>query len=800
MFAACSRFLGRRRVNARACTLASMPLTDERADPLLADLTDPQRHAVLHESGPLLILAAAGSGKTRVITRRIAHLVRRGVPPWSILALTFTNKAAAEMRGRVEALLGAEFAARGLTVTTFHALGARLLRRFGERAGVRGLRSDYSIYDTADQLALVKRTLATLDISPTNFVPRSMLDHISDAKSRLVDADGFARAASDFYFKTVAKIYTAYEEGLRAANAVDFDDLLLLTARMLAESAPVRDECRARWAHLLIDEYQDTNHAQFEIARLLAGGETVSPPNIAVVGDPDQSIYGWRGADIGNILEFEQRFPSTRVIALGENFRSTAPILGAADTLIRRNVRRKPKPLFTRKPGGEKVRAIRTRDEQHEAAMVVDWFRTLRTDQPDGRALAWREMAVLYRTNALSRVMEDALRSAGVPYVIARGTAFYQREEVKNALAYLRVVANPRDDVSLGRIVNTPPRGLGDTSLEQIAVFAGASRIGLFDGLRRAAGGGLPALSPRARAAAGRFVELFDGWTGAGSFLGAGVSGSLRDLAERVLDESGLRAMYEAQARASNLEADKERLENLDQVISSAAEFEAGYDPAADPAGDTPRESDAPAAPPLLAMLRAYLESVSLVADADLIDPEQGAVTLMTLHAAKGLEFPAVAIIGLEHGVLPHIRSTMPTSDDYEEERRLLFVGMTRAMRRLLLSTAALRIIRGRAERTMASPFLDEIGREHVAFTDLGGPLDDEDPRDEPERFAPPPSPADNPYARDYPVGSMVRHPRFGLGQVVSITGGNSPRAEIKFRDAGVKTIVFEYVRLVRVK
>ncbi len=843
-------------------------MEDTTGDPLLADLTEPQREAVRCTEGPLLVLAAAGSGKTRVITRRIAYLVRAGIPPWSILAVTFTNKAAGEMRSRVEALLGPmeggtglpadvsareggatpSRATRGLTVTTFHALCARLLRRYAAVAGLPGLTPEFAIYDAADQAALMKRVLGELQLSTSNWPPRSVLSAISRAKNDLVDSDRYAAGARDFYTKTVSKAYTAYQRALRAANAVDFDDLLVLTAGMLGGNGRVRGECQARWRYLLIDEYQDTNKAQFEIARLLAGGSEsgiglpaddptarkgdATGPNICVVGDPDQSIYGWRGADISNILDFETHYPSARVIRLGENFRSTAPILAAADTLIRNNVRRKHKDLFTRRPGGEKVRVVLCRDEQHEAALVVDWFRGLHeSGDGEGRqdrktaegtegggegGLAWRDMAVFYRTNALSRVIEDGLRAAGIPYLIARGTAFYEREEVRNALAYLRVVANPADDVSLERIVNTPTRGIGDASVERIGAFARAAGTTLFEGMRRAAE--VPEVSPRSRGAIAKFVEILQGWTGHGTFMGEGLPGSLADLVSRVIKESGLEEMYRNQARASGSEADEERLENLDEVVSSAAQFELEYDPSADPAtGGIGRSLpavagpvDQPQTPPLLSLLRSYLESVSLVADADTLDPTQGAVSLMTLHAAKGLEFPAVAVIGLEEGLLPHQRVREDLSGkELEEERRLCFVGITRAMRRLTITSAAIRTLRGVPERTIPSRFLGELGQAaNIAVSDqsdqLGG-LDE-------AGFG-----SDGEFGRSgglssrglaekpaglsakFPVGSRVRHPQFGLGEVVSVSGGLQARAQIRFRDVGVKTLILEYARLQRV-
>lgn len=787
------------------------PPDDVNAADLLDDLTEPQRRAVLHTEGPLLVLAAAGSGKTRVITRRIAYLIRLGIPAWSVLALTFTNKAAGEMRERVATLLsGNERSSRGLTVTTFHSLCARLLRRYAEQAG---LKPDFSIYDTSDQSALVKRVINELNLSTTNWPPRSALSAISNAKNELIDAAAYAARAGDFYTRTAAKIYEAYEAALRQANAVDFDDLLLRTVRALRDSEMVREECRSRWQYLLIDEYQDTNRAQFAIASLLAGD--VSPerrPNICVVGDPDQAIYGWRGADISNILDFEERYPGAAVIALGENFRSTSPVLTAADTLIKHNKRRKHKPLFTSKPGGENVEAILCRDEQHESMVVVDWLRHKHEASGTGArtqaGLAWRDMAIFYRTNALSRVMEDALRAAGVPYVIARGTAFYEREEVKNALAYLRALANPADSVSLSRILNVPTRGLGDASLDKLEAFAAAGRITLFEAIRAAAANQPVGITARAATACRKFCEMFDAWTGVEGFLGTshGVAESLATLVERVIKESGLENMYSAQAHASKSESDEERLDNLAELVSSARQFELEYDPEGDP---SPIMSSGATLDPhsTLAMLRAYLESVSLVADADAVDPTQGAVTMMTLHAAKGLEFPAVAIIGLEEGMLPHLRAA-ESEAQMEEERRLCFVGITRAMRRLLLTSAKYRTTRGLPERTIPSRFLGEIGADHVTLSDQSG-MDDsfgmtsrglrEEPRFESDEIHVRPRVAAS-TAVPFPVGTLVRHPQFGTGRVESIESGPNARAKINFQGIGVKTLVLEYARLQRVR
>lgn len=754
--------------------------TSHSEDVLLRDLTPAQREAVLHTEGPLLVLAAAGSGKTRVITRRIAHLVRMGIPPWSILALTFTNKAAGEMRERTELLLGDGSRVRGLTVTTFHSLCARLLRRYAEEAAVPGIRADFTIYDSDDQVSVVKRVIGDLGYSTSNWPPRSVLATISGAKNQLCDAGAYAAAATDFHARSIAKIYKGYESALRSANAVDFDDLLLLTARMLRERESIRRACNERWQYLLIDEYQDTNHAQFVIAAMLAGGMVGggAGPNICVVGDPDQSVYGWRGADISNILEFEEQYPSARVIALGQNFRSTAPILASADSLIRHNKRRKHKDLYTDRQGGDPVEVVMCRDERHEGDLVADW---LRSREESG--LTWRDMAVFYRNNALSRVVEDALRQRGIPYVIARGTAFFQREEVRHVIAYLRVVANPADEVSLMRIINVPTRGIGKASLSAAAAYAGAHGMALFDALGR--GASIPGVSSRAGTAMREFREMVERWTGAGTFMGVDAPGSLSDLTDRIIKESGLETMYRRLAETSHSETDEERIDNLSEMVSSALQFESEFDVSGDPATSdvsllVDPERPQPI-PPLLAMLRAYLESIALVADADAVDPARGAVTLMTLHAAKGLEFPAVAMIGLEEGTLPHSRS-QESESDLEEERRLCFVGITRAMRHLLITSAGSRTIRGRTERSIPSRFLSELDRAHIRVSDQ---TDDEidELRYEMEECG-------------LVKGMMVRHPQFGVGRVLSVDRGRQPRARVEFKGAGTKTLLLEYARL----
>ncbi|CAG1004823.1 ATP-dependent DNA helicase PcrA [Phycisphaerales bacterium] len=798
---------------------------DPRMEALLKDLTGTQREAVLQTEGPLLVLAAAGSGKTRVITRRIAYLIHCGVPPWQILALTFTNKAAGEMRERVYSMLGGHSeenrATRGLTITTFHALCARLLRRYAVPAG---LKPDFTIYDTDDQSAVCKKAIEACQLSSSNFPPRSVLAAISKAKNELLDAEGYAAQAREWNSKNIARVFKEYTRLMRHANAVDFDDLLVLTARALKDNADVRAECQSRWRYLLVDEYQDTNHAQFVIASLIAGGTSLpardqlpqppdSPPpepepsaprgpNFCVVGDPDQSIYGWRGADISNILEFEDHYPGCRTITLGENFRSTAPILALADTLIRHNKRRKHKPLFTSRTGGDKPQAVLCREEGHEGLLVADWLKARHE-----HGVAWRDMAIFYRTNALSRVMEEAMRSAAIPYTIARGTAFYDREEVRNAVAYLRSVANPADDISLSRIVNTPSRGIGKTSLDALEVHASREETTLLEALRDASS--VATLGPRAAPAVAKFVAMLDSWTGGGSFMGALVPGTLTDLVDRIVRESGLRDMYVKQAKTSGSESDAERVDNLDELVSSAHQFELEYDPTADAALNPPPGAHPDLVietPPLLALLRAFLESIALVADADAVDPAQGSVTLMTLHAAKGLEFDSVAMIGLEEGMLPHARAVegLGGDGDLEEERRLCFVGITRAMRRLLITSAKYRTHRGIPNRTMPSRFLAELPEQSLAISDQSGDFDDfEGGTSLPTRVPGVPSGLSLPTrvpGTPFQVGTLVRHPQFGLGEITAITPGSHARATVKFKDLGTKTLVLEYARLTVVR
>jgi len=745
---------------------------------LLDDLNAPQRKAVSHVDGPLLILAGAGSGKTRVITRRVAHLIERGVAPWNILAITFTNKAAGEMRHRVEAL----HAPRGATLCTFHSLCARLLREFAAEAALDG---SYSIYDRDDQLRVTKEAVKNLEIRTDNFPPARVHAAISRAKNDMLtpdDLDGHSEPGrGGFRQRTVAELYREYERILRTNNALDFDDLLLRMVCLMRDHPAVRELLGQRYRYVLIDEYQDTNRAQY----LLAHGIAMDHGNLCATGDPDQSIYAWRGADIHNILDFEENYPEAVVIRLEENYRSTRPILQAASSLISRNAQRKDKALWTRKVGGQDVAVVCCDDEHAEADEVLR--RALRWRQGGGRL---DEVAVFYRVNSLSRVLEDAFRKAAVPYRVARGVEFYNRKEIKDVLAYLRLLVNPADDLSCERIINRPARGIGSTTLGRLRASAGARGISLREACAH------PAWAELGSAATKR-VTAFDE-------LIASLAGRLDRPVARIVEDvvaaSGLEASLEDAGEES-----KQARANVNELISTAAEF------------DQDHES---------ATLADFLHEVALVSDVDRFEGADGAVTLMTLHAAKGLEFPCVFVVGCENGLLPMIRTGGPDSHAVsdaaiEEERRLAFVGMTRAKENLTLSNARHRRLRGVVTSQMTSPFLHEIGTDGVRTEDLTtAPAEGQTPRparrggfyqdatdrraieraadafDEMSQVADP-SNAPPPGYEDLVLNGRVRHPKFGEGKVVALRNRwPDTRAEILFDEVGHKTIWLKYVRL----
>ncbi|MFB3818942.1 MAG: Asp-tRNA(Asn)/Glu-tRNA(Gln) amidotransferase subunit GatC [Candidatus Methylomirabilales bacterium] len=642
-------------------------------DPILADLNPPQQEAVLHSEGPLLILAGAGSGKTRVITRRIAYLIaRRGVQPWQILAVTFTNKAADEMRKRVEQLLGA----RGLSVAlgTFHSTCVRILRKWH---GELGLRSSFVIYDDGDQLSVVKDCLRAANLSERVMNPRGVLARISRAKNDLLGPGEYAALAADFMEERTAKLYAMYQERLRASHAVDFDDLLMLTVRLLQDRPQVLEYYHNLWRYFLVDEYQDTNRAQYQIVNALSARHG----NLCVVGDDDQSIYRWRGADLNNILDFERDHPGCTVIRLEQNYRSTQTILDASGGVVANNVGRKGKRLWTENPVGEPVVIYEATDEQDEADFVVRVLKGLAAEH--GHSLD--DFAIFYRTNAQSRVIEDALRRELTPYVIVGGLRFYERKEIKDTLAYLRLLANPDDAQSFKRIVNVPPRGIGQATVEKLEGLAAAERVSVWEACRRI--GERKILGPKAVKALAELVALIE------RLRARAEVAELPDLIVELLESTG----YVEDLKAEGTAEAQSRIENLQQFIVAAREF-------------LERSDDK--------SLAAFLDSVALVADIDELAEGTGSVTLMTLHSAKGLEFPVVFMTGMEEGIFPHSRS-MNEDKELEEERRLCYVGMTRARERLFLTTALMRRLYNSSSYNLPSRFLDEVPAALV--TRLGG-------------------------------------------------------------------------------
>lgn len=640
-----------------------------RVEALLAGLTPAQREAVEHIEGPLLILAGPGSGKTRVITHRIAYLLHMGVSPENILALTFTNKAAEEMRSRVERLVPGGRVWMG----TFHRFCARLLRQY---ARVAGLSEDYVIYDTEDSARALAAVLSRTGVDTAHFAPAAVAAGISWAKNHLVGPDEYRPRAGHPLGAVVARVYPAYQEHLLRANAVDFDDLLLHVAYLLRDHPEIRRTLDHRFRFVLVDEYQDTNLAQYTIARALS----IDYPNLAVTGDPDQSIYGWRGANLNNILEFEKDFPNVKVVRLEQNYRSTQRILRVAAALIAHNVRRRPKALFTENGEGVPVRLVTYATQHQEAEAIAS---SIAQAVFSGRRRP-RDFAVFYRVNALSRCVELALRRHGVPYQVVQGVEFFQRKEIRDVLAYLRLIQNPRDDVAFLRIINEPPRGLGAKTLRRLADYASEHRLPLLEAARHAPR--IAGLARRAVATLEQFVAMLDR-------LAALSACPMEELLGHVLAES----QYKARFEHSNDEQDQQRLANIDELLTVAREFD-GRDPHPRPLCD-------------------FLEELSLVGDTDDWQSASDRVTLMTLHAAKGLEFPVVFLIACEQGLLPHERSR-DQPEQLEEERRLMFVGMTRAQEELQLSRAVYRDFRGQHRMTVPSQFLMELPRAEMECRD----------------------------------------------------------------------------------
>ena len=641
----------------------------DRAERLLAELNHPQREAVRHAEGALLVLAGAGSGKTRVLTHRIAYLLATGAArPGEILAITFTNKAASEMRERVEQLVGR--ATRAMWVTTFHSACARMLRADAERLGYS---RSFTIYDESDSLRMLKRCMVELGVDPKRYPPRSIRSQVSGAKNKLVDAAAYGQAQGSVFEETAAAVYELYEKRMLEANAMDFDDLLVRTVNLLELSEEARERWRRTFRHVLVDEYQDTNHAQYRLLQLL----TAEHGNLMVVGDEDQSIYGFRHADIRNILDFERDFPEAEIIKLEQNYRSTQTILSAANAVVERNRERRPKRLWTEIAGGEPVRLSELTDEHEEARWVAGEIERLAEED----AVRREDVAVFYRTNAMSRVLEDTLNRFDLPYQVIGGTKFYERAEVKDAVAYLSLLANPADQVSFARVVNSPRRGIGSTSQARLASHANTTGLPIWEVAERAEE--VPGLSGAAIRAVSRFHE-----TMAGLRERAEAEGSVASLLEAVLNESGY---LEALAAERTIEAEG-RAENLEALVAGAAEFDI----------EREREGDSEVTP-----LEEYLQQISLYSDQDSLEREESLITLMTLHNAKGLEYDTVFIIGCEDGAFPHMRALEEGGE--EEERRLCYVGITRARQRLYLTWARERRLFGRAERNLPSRFVDEL-------------------------------------------------------------------------------------------
>ncbi len=727
---------------------------------ILADLNEPQREAVEYGEGPLLIVAGAGSGKTRVITRRIAHLIERGVSPSSILAITFTKKASQEMRERVEMLVGS----RRVTVSTFHSFCARILRFDGRPVG---LGANYTIYDADDQVGVVREIARELGLDPNNPHPRAIRSAISRLKNDGIGPEEAESAALGPFEQVVSQVYTRYTTALSDANAVDFDDLLLKTVELLREHEDVRARYRERYAHVLVDEYQDTNRTQYWIAREIAGGTN----NLCATGDPDQSIYRWRGARIQNILDFERDFPGAHVVRLEQNYRSTNHILAAASGVVSQNSGRLLGDLWSELGDGDKVKLLAADDEETEADAVVRMVGELRDA---GTPLT--DIAIFYRTNALSRGLERALRLDNIPYELIGSVEFFDRKEVKDLLAYLRVLVNPSDAVAFLRVVNTPTRGIGKTTLERLRSWAIPLGISPREAARRA--GEAPGLTKRARTALAALTQLLDD-------LECTLEGPVETTLEQIIE----RTDFHGYLRDFGGQEASDRLDNVTELEAAVAAYA--------------RSATEPT-------VAGFLEDTALLTAIDRHEMVTDRLTLMTLHAAKGLEFPYVFMVGMEEGLLPHMRS-MESDAEVQEERRLCYVGMTRAMRGLVLSYAGRRPIHGSWLPSQPSRFLDEIPPEHLEFDDRqqfgpGGRR-----RGRVEAFgrdsAPDPAVSDYiPDADDYldetavqmpQPGQTVRHTHFGQGVVLTVSGvGRKARITVRFERFGEKQLLAEYARL----
>jgi DNA helicase II / ATP-dependent DNA helicase PcrA len=714
----------------------------DRAERLLAELNEPQREAVRHGEGALLVIAGAGSGKTRVLTHRIAYLLATGAArPGEILAITFTNKAANEMRERVEALVGRS--ARAMWVMTFHSACARMLRADAEALGYS---RSFTIYDESDSRRMVKHCMTELGVDPKRYPPRAIRSQISGAKNQLVDAEAYAQAQGSVFEEVVAEVYALYEKRMLAANAMDFDDLLVRTVNLLELSEQARERWRRAFRHVLVDEYQDTNHAQYRLLQLL----TAEHGNLMVVGDADQSVYGFRHADIRNILDFERDFPEAEVVTLEQNYRSTQTILSAANAVIEHNRERRPKRLWTEIAGGAPVQLSELADEHEEARWIAGEIERLGSEEDVKR----EQIAVFYRTNAMSRVLEDTLVRFELPYQVIGGTKFYERAEIKDAVAYLSLLANPADQVSFTRIVNSPRRGIGNTSQGRIAAHANTTGLSIWEVASRAEE--VPGLGAAAIKAVSRFYETMEGLTER-----AAEGAPVAQVLEATLQESGY---LEALAAERTIEAEG-RAENLEELVRVAEEFDFNR--------ETEGESE-------VTPVEEFLQQISLYTDQDGLSEDDSVVTLMTLHNAKGLEYDTVFVIGCEEGSFPHMRALEEGGE--EEERRLCYVAITRARQRLYMTWTRERRLFGRAERNLPSRFIDELPAElterHSSAPGHAAGLGWETGSDAAAPIDPGPT-------LELRAGDDVVHASFGDGVVIGVEPGGV--VVVRFADDGTE-------------
>ena len=720
---------------------------------LLTGLNKEQQQAVQHTEGPLLILAGAGSGKTKVLTVRIAHLLAQGVNPYEILAITFTNKAAKEMKSRVEGLVGD--VANRIWLSTFHSFCAKFLRF--ELDNFLGYNSNFTIYDTSDSQAVIKAALKALNLDDKYYPVGAMLAAISDAKNKLLFASDFRKQAKDFYQQKVADVYEYYERELRKNNALDFDDLLLVAVKLLQSNEAVLDKYSKRFRYVMIDEYQDTNHAQYLLAKLLASHWK----NIAVVGDADQSIYAWRGADIQNILDFEKDYPNCTSIKLEQNYRSTKIILDAANAVIENNEGRPKKNLWTNKTEGAKIQHFTAQSEHEEAAFIGDTI----AKKHDIHGVPYGDIAILYRTNAQSRVLEEALIKRALPYTMVGGTKFYDRKEIKDVLAYLRVLYNPFDDLSLLRIINVPKRSIGATTVAKLQDYARANGTSLFMTLTQLHL--VDSIKGKTKEKLEEFGILIF------TLVAEMEDRTVLDILESILDRTG----YLAQLEESTDPQDQARAENIGELLSVAKDFQD-----TNPSGT----------------VEDFLEQVALVNDVDSFEQEESKVTLMTLHAAKGLEFPTVFLGGLEEGLFPHSRTLM-NPEEIEEERRLAYVGITRAEKELYISNATTRTVFGRTSSYLPSRFIDEIPEELVDGLRAKRKVPDDIKRHVPQHMSVTSRPVTKPIVRneviaDWKVGDTAIHSKWGNGKVINVAGeGAGMKLTIEFPTQGVRVVMAKF-------